>query len=67
MKPGDLYDRRGKTYMIIEFLERSWTLTSDEGEEQMRRSVPHVSCVGPHGFEEFPLDWFCRGAEAVND
>ena len=67
MKPGDLYDRCGKTYMIIELLERSWTFTSDDGKEQVQSAVPHVSCVGPKGFEEFPLDWFCHGAEAVDD
>ena len=67
MKPGDLYNRRGKIYMIVELFERSWTLKSDDGEEQDRRSVPHISCVGPNGFEEFPFEWFCRGAEVVDD
>jgi hypothetical protein len=67
MKPGDVYNLRGKTYMIIELLERSWSFMSDDGEEQMRSAVPHISCVGPKGFEEFPLDWFCHGAEAINE
>jgi hypothetical protein len=53
--------------MIIEILERSWSFMSDDGEEQMRSAVPHISCVGPKGFEEFPLDWFCHSAEAINE
>ena len=40
---------------------------SDDGEEQMRRAVAHISCMGSDGLEEFPLDWFCRKAEAVDD
>ena len=53
--------------MILDLFDRSWTLRSDDGEEQMRRAVAHISCMGSDGLEEFPLDWFCRKAEAIDD
>ena len=67
MKKGDLYDLDGKIYMILDLFDRSWTLRSDDGEEQMRRAVAHISCMGSDGLEEFPLDWFCRKAEAIDE
>lgn len=67
MKPGDLYNRYGKTYMVIDLFERSWPELSEDGIDLLTRAVLHVSCMSPDGFEEFPLNWFCRDAEAVNE
>ena len=67
MKPGDLYNRCGKIYIILDLFERSWSITSDDRLEKTMGSVQHITCMGPDGFEEFPLDWFCRSAEVVND
>lgn len=67
MKTGELYNRHGKTYMILDLFERSWDFTSCVGEEHAQRHVAHVSCIGPEGLEEFPLEWFCRGAEVINE
>jgi len=65
MKLGDLYNRHGKTYMIIEFLDRSWTEVSDDGMDLLTKTVSHVTCLSHDGFEEFPLDWFCQGAARI--
>ena len=67
MKPGDLYNRHGKTYMIIDLFERSWTDISEDGTDLLTRTIFHVSCMSSDGFEEFPFEWFCHGAEGVND
>ena len=67
MKTGELYNRHGKTYMILELFERSWEFSSEDGMDHSQRNIAHVSCMGPEGLEEFPLEWFCRGAEVINE
>lgn len=67
MNPGELYNRHGKTYMIIDLFERSWSFTACSGDELDQHRIPYVSCMGPDGPEEFQLDWFCRGAEAFSE
>lgn len=67
MSPGDLYSRHGKIYMILKLFESSWDFTSEDGMDHSQRNIIHVSCAGPAGMEEFPLEWFCWDAEAVND
>ena len=65
MKPGDLYRIGAHNYMVLEVFDRRWTVSDDQGSVSSERHVPHVSCLGPTGVEEFPVGWFSKKSEPI--
>lgn len=67
MKPGDLYSIGSSNYMVLEIFDRTWKVSDDQGSVSSERYVTHIKCMGPSGMEEFPLGWFSKRAEAIDE
>jgi hypothetical protein len=53
--------------MIIEIINREWAMVPDGAIKFQIAHVSHVTCMGPGGQNEFPMEWFIRHAERVNE
>jgi hypothetical protein len=67
VKSGDIYKIGDINYMIIEIINREWAMVPDGAIKFQIAHVSHVTCMGPGGQNEFPMDWFIRHAERVSE
>ena len=67
MKPGDIYKMGDVNYMIISVFNREWTIMPEGATKFQIAHVSHVTCMGPSGSNEFPMDWFIRNAEPLDE
>ena len=67
MKSGDIYKLGDINYMVLEIFDRTRKVSDDQGSVSPERYVTHIKCMGPSGMEEFPLGWFSKRAEAIDE
>jgi hypothetical protein len=67
VKSGDIYKIGDINYMIIEIVNREWPMAPDGAIKFQIAHVSHVTCMGPSGSNEFPMDWFIRHAEPLDE